>query len=118
MGLDIFRLSSAVHVRRPRYCGPGEVIVEEGGFGEDMFFVLRGELSVIVQGMQVATLSAGAFFGEYSALMSTRRAATVVATTFCDFYLLSQSDLHSILFFFPEMKSKVCVRITYEGMKP
>lgn len=91
-------LAHLVKALRPRVCGPGEVLVEEGGIGEDMFFVLKGELLVLVSGMEVATLRTGAFFGEYAALMSTVRSASVISSTFCDFYILQQTDLRCAAF--------------------
>ncbi|KAI8618159.1 hypothetical protein BC830DRAFT_20182 [Chytriomyces sp. MP71] len=41
----------------------GDVVFVQGQMGDDMFFILRGSLHVIVGGKPVATLTEGSFFG-------------------------------------------------------
>ena len=84
-----------VRVLRPMTCGVGEVVLEEGTLGANMFFVLKGQLAVAVRGLHVATITAPQAFGEFGALMSTERTSTVRAATFCDFYTLDR--YHDIL---------------------
>ena len=66
-----------------RVFAPGEAAVRQGDNGSSLFFVLRGELDVLVDGRQVATLGSGRMFGEMSLLTGEPRRATVRATTEC-----------------------------------
>jgi len=58
---------------------PGEAAVRQGEAGESLFFVLRGEMGVEVNGNEVALLGRGKMFGEMSLLTGEPRQATVKA---------------------------------------
>ena len=59
----------------------GEMLVEEGLGGGDMYVVVRGAFAVTRGSAAVATISEpGAVIGEISALLGTEASATVVAT--------------------------------------
>lgn len=60
---------------------PGEATVRQGDAGSSLFFVLRGEMSVEVDGSEVARLGQGRMFGEMSLLTGEPRKATVRACT-------------------------------------
>jgi small-conductance mechanosensitive channel/CRP-like cAMP-binding protein len=57
----------------------GEAVVRQGDAGSSLFFVLRGEVSVELDGDQVALLGRGRMFGEMSLLTGEPRQATVRA---------------------------------------
>jgi CRP-like cAMP-binding protein len=57
----------------------GEVAVRQGDTGSSLFFVLRGEMGVEVDGTEVACLGRGRMFGEMSLLTGEPRKATVRA---------------------------------------
>jgi CRP-like cAMP-binding protein len=63
----------------------GEVIVEEGASGSDLFVVLDGAARVLVEvegdRVEVAGLSRGDVFGDLGVLLAQPRLATVMATT-------------------------------------
>jgi small-conductance mechanosensitive channel/CRP-like cAMP-binding protein len=74
--------------------GAGEVIIHEGESGNELFVIERGSVDVWVTregGLraQVATLSAGQFFGEAALLRDEQRSATVVASTECQLLVIS-----------------------------
>lgn len=85
--VDIFSLLSDIElseiVERSFYkvFGTGEVIVKQDEEGDSLFFVLSGELDVLVDNMKVATIGNGDIFGEMSLLTGERRKATVLAKT-------------------------------------
>lgn len=57
----------------------GEVIVPEGEEGVGFYFVAEGRARVEHEGIKVAVLGPGEFFGEVSLLEGTTRNATVTA---------------------------------------
>ena len=62
-----------------RVFGNGETVVRQGDGGNSLFINLCGDLDVSVDGIKVATLGGGEFFGEMSLLTGEKRSATVMA---------------------------------------
>jgi Cyclic nucleotide-binding domain len=61
----------------------GEVLVEQGSEGEDLYLVLDGVLGVEVNGKQVAEMGPGTMLGELASLEAGYRTATLRALTPC-----------------------------------
>jgi hypothetical protein len=61
----------------------GEVLVEQGSEGDDLYLLLDGVLAVEVDGEQVAELGPGTMFGERSSLEGGLRTSTLRALTTC-----------------------------------
>ena len=49
---------TAVHLSR------GNIVYQEGKFGEDLYFVISGEVEVSIGGERLGFLGEGAFFGK------------------------------------------------------
>ncbi|MFI5046950.1 MAG: cyclic nucleotide-binding domain-containing protein [Acidimicrobiia bacterium] len=64
-----------------RHAEPGAHLSNEGGAGYFFFVIESGTADVSHDGEVVATLGPGDFFGEAAVLATTRRTATVTATT-------------------------------------
>jgi cAMP-dependent protein kinase regulator len=62
---------------------PGQVIVNEGDPGEQMFILIEGRAAVHRGGTQLAVLADGDFFGELALLTSQPRMASVTAVEAC-----------------------------------
>lgn len=58
---------------------PGEAAVSQGEAGSSLYFILRGEMGVEINGNEVALLGRGRMFGEMSLLTGEPRQATVKA---------------------------------------
>lgn len=71
----------------------GQVLVEQGAPGSDMFLLLDGALAVEVEGEVVAELGPGAIVGERAALEGGRRTSTLRAVTPCRVATISASQV-------------------------
>ncbi len=61
---------------------PNQTIVSRGEIGESMYVVVQGQMSVQVDGTEIATLKEGDHFGELSLIEGEPRSADVVAKGF------------------------------------
>ena len=59
---------------------PGTIIIKQGEYKHDVFFILQGAVKVFVNSSLVATRTAGQHFGEMAGIMNSRRTATVITT--------------------------------------
>ena len=86
-------------VSRPLLYAAGEAIVAEGDAGDSMFVLARGEAVVTLAQTEgvVATLGAGAFFGEMSLLTGDARSATVSAVTDCELIEVSADAFRRVV---------------------
>ena len=91
---------------------PGECAAEQGGYGDEMFFIVRGRLEVSHRdedGMlhTLAIREDGDFFGETALIRNAPRGATVKALTYCDLLVLSRKGFTLIGNQFPELLAPV-----------
>jgi len=104
---DEFLMDAALHLTSSVLI-PGETVMEAGDEGTDMYFIVRGELDVETgDGIHLATLSDGEFFGEIALFGDTVRTATVRAVTYCDVYVLSELSFRYLARKYPEVRSQV-----------
>ncbi len=59
----------------------GERILQEGGYGRSMYFVVRGKARILHRGMVVGEVDSGGYFGELGLIADLPRAASVDAVT-------------------------------------
>eukprot|EP00755_Sulcionema_specki_P028763 Sspe_Gene.90626::Locus_62151_Transcript_1_1_Confidence_1.000_Length_2060::g.90626::m.90626/K04950/CNGA3; cyclic nucleotide gated channel alpha 3 len=93
---------------------PGSFIVRKGEVGREMYFINRGEVQVISdhrdpsERIVYATLRDGSFFGEVALLFNdSRRTATVIASQFCDLFVLRKEDFDLIKESFPDQSRAI-----------
>ena len=86
----------------------GDVVIDEGSSGEEMFFIASGSVEVITGGQVRATLDTGLFFGEIALVLGRmKRTATIRTQKPCRLYSLSRSDLENVLASYPVMQEKM-----------
>jgi len=85
----------------------GQPIVQEGEAGDALFVLLSGEVSVHVNGQQVAKLGPGSHFGEMALITSQPRSATVRAEQPVMARRLRQGPLFEVMREHPGLANKI-----------
>jgi len=75
----------------------GERIFAEGDFGDRLYVIVEGDVSITLRGRVVSTLRQREYFGEMSLLDGEPRSATATAATDCLLLEIRQRDFHEIL---------------------
>jgi CRP-like cAMP-binding protein len=79
-------------VVRERNFKAGETIVSQGDEGVGFFLITDGQVKVVRDGNDLATLGSGDFFGEQALLDNYRRSATVTAVVPTKTLAIMRSD--------------------------
>jgi len=104
---DAFIESIALHLQAVVFT-PGSYITRAGEIGEEMYFIVYGEVSALNQeGEELSRLSEGDFFGEISLFLHRLRTASIVAETYCDMYKLSKSAFDQVITHYPYFAAKI-----------
>jgi voltage-gated potassium channel Kch len=90
----------------PRVFVPGDRLLREGEEGGEIVFLSRGVAEVIKAGGARchATLGAGDHFGELSMLLGERRTGSVVATSYCEAFVLRREEFERMRAVHPELR--------------
>lgn len=91
--------------------GPGTVLCREGSLGREFFVILEGSAEVTRGGKRIATRDAGEFVGEIALLTTTKRTATVTATTPLRCFVMTQGDFRRVLDENPGVQRKVMEKL-------
>lgn len=94
----------------------GKTIFREGAEGEQLYVILRGNVSISTQladgtELFLATVDAGSFFGDMAIIENAPRSATCRAAQACDLLSLHRSDFYDIIHSYPEMALKILYRM-------
>jgi small-conductance mechanosensitive channel/CRP-like cAMP-binding protein len=99
--LDEPEREKLAHTLRHEVYGRGEVILRVGDPGDSLYVIRLGEVAVKIghDGLEkeVARLRGGEFFGEMSLLTGAKRAATVVAVTDAECFVVDRAAFQEIL---------------------
>jgi voltage-gated potassium channel len=80
---------------KPREAAAGTMLCRKGDPGDQMFFILAGEVTVATT--PPVTLGAGQFFGEMALIAGTLRSTNVTAATAVSLLALHASDFHTLI---------------------
>jgi small-conductance mechanosensitive channel/CRP-like cAMP-binding protein len=92
--------------------GGGETIIREGEAGEFFSHVYSGAVDVVKDGLVVARLQAGDFFGEISLVTGEKTGATVVAARESVIIMVSSARFRQIIGMNEELAMKLSAVIT------
>jgi voltage-gated potassium channel len=87
---------------RPRDYPPRAVVTRRGQPGDCMYFIVEGEVEVLIEPVPVR-LHSGAFFGEIAILTGAPRNATIVTTRATQLLSLDIADFRSLAASRPEL---------------
>lgn len=97
----ISEIAKLLHVNRFR---ANEVIIKHGDIGDAMYFILEGEVDVILpKSEKKIVLQPGDFFGEIALLKNTKRGATIIAKHRCRVLELTAYDFKKLVKSTPEV---------------
>jgi CRP-like cAMP-binding protein len=91
------QLEEVAHAADEELFEEGRRILRENLSGSGLFFVLEGEVSVMLAGRELARLGRGEFFGEISVLLGTPPMADVVAASLVRCLVVPQPDVERFL---------------------
>jgi voltage-gated potassium channel len=94
--LPATRIAEIAAVLQADHAARGEEIIRRGDSADCMYYLVSGEVEVLV-GPSPVRLRAGDFFGEIALLTDLPRTATVVAATSCQLLILRMVDFRKIL---------------------
>ena len=100
---SVARLMTCVPVKA------GRALTTEGQPGHEFMIIAEGQASVRRDGLLVATLGPGEFFGEMSLIAGAPRSATVTAETDMLIEILNRREFSSMLDENPSLARKVLV---------
>ncbi len=87
---------------------PGDFIIRKGEYGDSMYFINSGYVSVIREEGSIATqLGAGSHIGEMALVSTGTRVASVKAEDFCEVYELTKERFDDLRSKFPIFDHKV-----------
>ncbi len=88
---EIDRLADEVHIKA------GRTVIRQGDLGQEFAMIVEGEADIVKDGATVATIGAGAYFGEVALLDSVTRTASVVAKTDLTLEVIDRRGFNTLL---------------------
>ncbi len=82
---------------------PGQTVFEQGDVGDRIYVIRQGEVEVMRDGVRLAMLGPGEYFGEMALLSNLPRNAAARATKATDVLTIAKGDLTKLLSSFPEL---------------
>lgn len=105
-------IADIAHILKPREVENGQVIIRRGDPGDCMFFIVSGEIEVLLP-VGPQRLGSGEFFGEIALITGEPRTATATATKETQLLSLDIADFRQLTARRPEL-AKV---VTEEGLR-
>ncbi len=91
---ELLRVMQAVQVRE---FVDNQIVITEGDRGDELFIVLRGQVTIMRGGEVMTRLGAGEHFGEMALIRSVPRSATVVSDGRSELIAIRRLDFFEIL---------------------
>ncbi len=92
---------------RPVAVDPGAVVVRRGDFGDCMYFIVNGDIEVLMTPGNSLHLRDGDFFGELALITGARRSATAVAVKPTQLLALDIADFRDLAARYPGLTDAI-----------
>ncbi len=90
------QIDGMVHLMKPVFALPGEVLIRKGDEGDAAYFISSGAVEVRADKRQIR-LGTGDVFGELALLTSERRTADVISIAYCSLLRLDARDFNTFI---------------------
>jgi voltage-gated potassium channel len=108
-GLSDGDLDCVVALTRPLEVAAGTVLFWQGEPAKQFMIIEQGEARVAIDGVEVARLAPGEFFGEIALLDGEPRVATVTAATAMRLHVATAGEFHMLLMSVPSLTRQILV---------
>jgi hypothetical protein len=88
---------------RLQRAGPGDHILREGEPADEIYVLIAGEATVLVEGVEVGRIHQGEVFGEMGFFTDQRRTASVLADAGCTLQRVSRDDFERLVATRPQL---------------
>jgi CRP/FNR family transcriptional regulator, cyclic AMP receptor protein len=85
----------------------GKMLIRQGDTGGDLMVLVSGQVAIERDGVRVATLGGGDFFGEISLIDGRPRTATVTTETPSRLLVVSHREFHALMDQIPEVAAQI-----------
>ncbi len=104
---------------KPVLLTPGDHVFRAGDAGDEMYFVVHGELHAVTPDEErlLTKMGPGDFFGEIALFKNQERSATVLAMTYCDIYALDKDSFDKVLARYPAVGRQIRETVEYRESK-
>ncbi|MGB3410026.1 MAG: cyclic nucleotide-binding domain-containing protein [Microthrixaceae bacterium] len=94
---EIDRLADEVSIEA------GRTIIRQGELGQEFAMIVSGEADIVKDGVTVATIGPGSYFGEVALLDAVARTASVVAKTDLKLEVIDRRGFNTLLDDLPQL---------------
>jgi CRP-like cAMP-binding protein len=91
----------------------GKVLMRKGELGSEFFVIIDGTVRIERDGMVIATLGPGEFFGDMALVVERRRTATAIVETDSRLLVVGHREFHSLMDRFPSIRISVLESIAH-----
>jgi NADH:ubiquinone reductase (H+-translocating) len=92
---------------RQEHFHAGEIVFEQGDFGDKLYSVVRGEAEILIDGKPVGTIQAGEIFGEIALVSDKARTGTIRAKTDFDVVSVARPAFKTLVKHLPGVKGSM-----------
>jgi len=85
----------------------GKMLIRQGDTGGDLMVLVSGQVAIERDGVRVATLGPGDFFGEISLIDGRPRTATVTTEAPSTLLVVSHREFHALMDQIPEVAAQI-----------
>lgn len=111
--LSVGELAAIASIVEEMDVPPGEVIIQEGSFGETMYLIIKGEVSVIKEmgkpnEIEIDRIKPGEYCGEMALIEDIQRSASIRTEKASSFMVLHKHEFRELVREYPHIGLEIC----------